>query len=69
VFHDQEQLFIVPKANVEKLAQKLNNILENPLLLDKVGNNARQYIKEKFDIKKNTAKLTEILKDAIKTKG
>lgn len=57
--------FLVPERNSEKLAEKLLLLLKNKNLRETMGENARNVIKERFDINRQTEKLEEIYKEIL----
>ncbi|GAX86870.1 conserved hypothetical protein [Lebetimonas natsushimae] len=57
--------FLVEERNIKQLADKLLILLKNENLRKSMGKEARNFIKEKFDIQKQTKKLEEIYKGLI----
>ncbi|MEE8638174.1 MAG: glycosyltransferase [Candidatus Margulisiibacteriota bacterium] len=57
--------FLVEEKDVKGLAQKLNNLIENPQLRAKFGERGRRLIEERFNIKDQTCELEDIYKELI----
>lgn len=60
--------FIVPPRDVEKLASKIDHILENPNLAAHLGANGRQYVEDNYSVSKHVEGLELILTNAIGSK-
>jgi len=65
VVKNGETGFLVPEKNSKELANKLLILLKDENLRKKMGRAARQMVKEKFDIKKQTQKLEKIYQDLL----
>ena len=57
--------FMVPEKDVAKLSQKIDQLVEQPSLLEKFGRAGRVLIEQKFDIIKQTQKLENTYKETI----
>ena len=55
--------FIVEKQNVDKLAEKIMYILDNPQIIKKYGINSRIFAEENFDYKKINEKIIEVISE------
>jgi glycosyltransferase involved in cell wall biosynthesis len=53
--------FIVPVRSSEAVAEKMIELIENPLLARKMGEASFEYCKEKFEVSKVNAKMLEIM--------
>ena len=62
IIRDGENGFLFPPRDHKKLAKILLDLLENPALIKKVGNEARKTIMERFTIKKQTETVEKIYK-------
>ena len=58
--------YLVQERDIDMLADKLNFLLENRDIREKFGQNSISFIRENFDIEKQSAKLEEIYRELIK---
>ena len=50
IIKDNESGFLIEYGNIDQFVSKIEYILENKKLMEKVGNNARKTIEERFKI-------------------
>jgi len=58
--------YLVQERDIDMLADKLNFLLENRDIREKFGQNSISFIRENFNIEKQSAKLEEIYRELIK---
>jgi glycosyltransferase involved in cell wall biosynthesis len=58
--------YLVQERDIDMLADKLNFLLKNRDIREKFGQNSISFIRENFDIEKQSAKLEEIYRELIK---
>jgi glycosyltransferase involved in cell wall biosynthesis len=59
---DQVNGFLIPARNANALAQAMLKFIENPTLIDQMGQQSRHIAEQRFDGKKKTQALTDILR-------
>jgi glycosyltransferase involved in cell wall biosynthesis len=64
VTHEESGL-LVPAGDTEALAQALRRLLEDGGLRGRLAGHARKVMEERFDLRRNLARLRELLLDAI----
>ena len=52
--------FLVPERNADAIAEKLQMLIENPQLWDKMGKNGRKQVEEKYDMNKLNDELVSV---------
>jgi colanic acid/amylovoran biosynthesis glycosyltransferase len=57
--------FLVPEKDVDALAEKLNYLVENPEIWNKMGAAARAFVEEHYNINKLNDKLVEIYSSSV----
>ncbi len=62
---DQKSGFLVPEKDIDALSKKIEYLINNPKLWKSMGEEGREFIERKYDIKKINQKLVEIYKDLI----
>jgi glycosyltransferase involved in cell wall biosynthesis len=60
--------FTFPVDDVQKLAEHLGCLLDNPSLRKRLGENALERARERFDARKNTARIAQILIEAARSR-
>ncbi|MEA1887955.1 MAG: glycosyltransferase [Bacteroidota bacterium] len=58
---DGQHGFIVEKNNIEAMAERISQLYNNPEMLDKMGGNARQRIKEGFSLEGHVDRIEKII--------
>ena len=57
---DNESGYLVPERNVDALAEKLEFLVLNPPVWEKMGQKGREHIEENYNVKKQVERLEEI---------
>lgn len=65
IVEDQKTGFVIPASNTGALVEKLETLIKNKLLLQKLGDQARERFEEKFWIKRTNEKLLEVYWEAM----
>ncbi len=60
--------FLVPERDVDALAEKLEYLIEHPEIWSEMGRCGRDFVKEKYDVKKLNQQLVEIYQNLIRGK-
>jgi glycosyltransferase involved in cell wall biosynthesis len=66
IIDDGENGYLIPKFNVTALTQKIENLLENPELMQKMGNNAKIKVENEFSIEKMNSKYLNLYKELLR---
>ena len=66
LIRDEIDGLLVPPANVEELARALARLMDDCNLRLRLGKSGRQHVLERYDLRRNTAALAELLREAVK---
>ncbi|MBA7689291.1 GDP-mannose-dependent alpha-(1-6)-phosphatidylinositol monomannoside mannosyltransferase [subsurface metagenome] len=68
VIMDGKSGFLVPEKDVNALADRLDYLIEHPEIWSEMGRCGRNFVEEKYDIKKLNQQLVEIYQNLIRGK-